>query len=294
MRLPRWLPRASQPALLSLLLAGGAAAQTTAQTAPAIPEGYSAVPFLSEAPQQSFAEPGQVLEEGVDYGAVMVTNKGTLVLDLFEEDAPQTVNNFVFLARHHFYDGIVFHRVLDGFMAQTGDPTGTGTGGPGYQFDDEVTPDLTFDEAGILAMANAGPDTNGSQFFITFAETPWLNGAHTIFGEVTEGLEVLDTLERVDPSHSQEVPNLVVPPSDPLSVLQEQGVTLAGDPGTTVEAYLTEKLGAFPPMGERFEVDGFTGLVGQGEGGAPLVGFYTAQAEPDVIESVTVIKRNAE
>ena len=285
MRLPR-LPLA----LAGLLLAGGAVAQNT----PEIPEGYTAVPFLSEEPQQDFAEPEQVLEEGKDYGAVLVTNKGTLVLDLYENETPETVNNFVFLARHHFYDGVVFHRVLEDFMAQTGDPTGTGTGGPGYEFDDEIVDDLSFDSAGILAMANAGPGTNGSQFFITFAETPWLDGAHTIFGEVTGGMEVLDELERIDPSQSQATPDLVVNPSDPLSAAQ--GAALTGDPETTVEAYLTEKLGAFPQPGEPFEVDGVSGVVGQGQDGAPLVGFFTdaaeTQAEPDVIESLTIIEKD--
>ena len=273
-----------------LLLTGSALAQTS----PEIPEGYTAVPFLSEAPQQDFAEPEQVLEEGKDYGAVLVTNKGTLTLELFEEETPETVNNFVFLALNHFYDGIVFHRVLDGFMAQTGDPTGTGTGGPGYQFDDEIVDALSFDSAGILAMANAGPGTNGSQFFITFAETPWLDGAHTIFGEVTGGMEVLDKLERVDPSGGQDAPNLVVEPGDPLSVVQDQGVAEDGDPETTVEAYLSETLGAFPNIGERFEVGGVVGVVGQADGGAPLVGFYTDQGEPDVIESLTIIEKDAE
>ena len=280
--------------LAGLLLAGGAVAQNTPdQNTPDIPEGYTAVPFLSEEPKQSFTEPQQVLEKGKDYGAVLVTNKGTLTLDLFETETPETVNNFVFLARHHFYDGVVFHRVLDGFMAQTGDPTGTGTGGPGYEFGDEIVDALSFDSAGILAMANAGPGTNGSQFFITFAETPWLDGAHTIFGEVTSGVEVLDDLERIDPSGSQEAPNLVVEPSDPLSVVQAQGVATDGDPKTTVEAYLTETLGAFPKIGERFEVAGIVGLVGQADGGAPLVGFYTTQGEPDVIESLTIIEKDA-
>ena len=281
--------RSTLVALAGLLLAGGAAAQNT----PEIPEGYTAVPFLSEEPQQDFTEPEQVLERGKDYGAVLVTNKGTLTLDLFESETPETVNNFVFLARHHFYDGIVFHRVLDGFMAQTGDPTGTGTGGPGYEFDDEIVDSLSFDSAGILAMANAGPGTNGSQFFITFAETPWLDGAHTIFGEVTDGTEVLDKLERVDPSGGQDAPNLVVEPGDPLSVVQAQGVAEDGDPETTVEAYLTETLGAFPNIGERFEVGGVVGVVGQADGGAPLVGFYTEQGEPDVIESLTIIEKDA-
>jgi cyclophilin family peptidyl-prolyl cis-trans isomerase len=109
------------------------------------------------------------------------------------------VNNFVFLAREGFYDNTTFHRVLEDFMAQAGDPTGTGAGGPGYRFQDEIVPGLEFDRPGLLAMANAGPGTNGSQFFITFEPVPWLDGRHTIFGEVLEGQEVLDQLTRRDP-----------------------------------------------------------------------------------------------
>lgn len=123
-------------------------------------------------------------------------------MELFDDQAPKTVNNFVFLARNGFYDGTTFHRVLDGFMAQGGDPTGTGMGGPGYQFEDEISPDLTFDRPGLLAMANSGPNTNGSQFFITFVPTPHLNGLHTIFGEVIEGMDVVEGITRRDPDQN--------------------------------------------------------------------------------------------
>ena len=116
-----------------------------------------------------------------------------------------TVNNFVFLAREGFYNDTTFHRVLEGFMAQAGDPTGTGSGGPGYQFEDEIVPNLTFDRPGLLAMANAGPGTNGSQFFITFAPTDWLNGMHTIFGEVIEGQDVLNQITLRDPGQPTDV-----------------------------------------------------------------------------------------
>lgn len=162
-------------------------------------EGYQEAPKLSETPQTSFTQAEKVLEAGKDYLAVIDTNKGRIVIDLFQDDAPMTVNNFVFLARHGFYDGVVFHRVLEDFMAQTGDPTGSGRGGPGYQFGDETTNGKSHTGKGILSMANAGPGTNGSQFFITFIETPWLDGKHTVFGQVVEGLEVLDALERIDP-----------------------------------------------------------------------------------------------
>ncbi|MEX2540370.1 MAG: peptidylprolyl isomerase [Trueperaceae bacterium] len=150
----------------------------------------------------TFSEAEQVLEPGVDYRAVLETSKGRMVIDLFEDRAPRTVNNFVFLALNRYYDGVAFHRVLEDFMAQTGDPTGTGRGGPGYTFADEIETSLTHEAAGTVSMANAGPDTNGSQFFITFQATPWLDGRHAVFGRVVEGEEVLGELRRVDPSRA--------------------------------------------------------------------------------------------
>ena len=136
------------------------------------------------------------------YQAVLVTEKGDVRVELFADKAPMTVNNFIFLARAGYYDGITFHRVLADFMAQTGDPTGTGGGGPGYVFEDEITHGLLFDQEGLLAMANAGPGTNGSQFFITFGPTPWLNGLHTIFGKVLDGMDVLRSLTLRDPNEN--------------------------------------------------------------------------------------------
>ncbi len=139
------------------------------------------------------------------FATVKMEKGGEFVIQLFPDKAPITVDNFVKLARQGFYDGTTFHRVLDGFMAQGGDPTGTGSGGPGYQFEDEFS-DLTFDKAGILAMANSGPNTNGSQFFITYAPTEWLNGLHTIFGQVIEGMEVVNGLTRRDPGANPDYP----------------------------------------------------------------------------------------
>jgi peptidyl-prolyl cis-trans isomerase A (cyclophilin A) len=127
--------------------------------------------------------------------ATIETSKGTIELELFPDDAPGTVANFEKLASEGFYDGLIFHRVIADFMIQGGDPTGTGTGGPGYTFEDECPPDgPTFNQAGRLAMANAGPGTNGCQFFVTLAETPWLNGRHTIFGQVTGGYDVVEAI----------------------------------------------------------------------------------------------------
>jgi cyclophilin family peptidyl-prolyl cis-trans isomerase len=137
------------------------------------------------------------------YRARIETDSGTMVLRLFADKAVNTVNNFVFLAREGFYDGTIFHRVIKDFMAQGGDPTGTGTGGPGYRFGDEFHPALAHDKPGILSMANAGPNTNGSQFFITYVPTPWLDRKHSVFGELIGGLEVLNSIVPRDPSRPE-------------------------------------------------------------------------------------------
>jgi peptidyl-prolyl cis-trans isomerase B (cyclophilin B) len=129
--------------------------------------------------------------------ATMHTNHGAIAVELFDEDAPKTVDNFLKLARDGFYDGVIFHRVIPDFMIQGGDPTGTGTGGPGYSFEDEINDHKV--ERGALAMANAGPDTNGSQFFVvTTQAAPWLDGKHTVFGRVTDGMDVVDEISEVE------------------------------------------------------------------------------------------------
>ena len=137
------------------------------------------------------------IDTSAQYTATVRTSNGPISVELFASQAPITVNNFVFLARDGFYNGVTFHRVIPGFMIQGGDPTGTGGGGPGYNFEDEILPSLVFDRHGIMAMANSGPNTNGSQFFITVAPTPHLNGAHTIFGQVTGGLEIITSISTV-------------------------------------------------------------------------------------------------
>src|SRR3954452_3374099 len=137
--------------------------------------------------------------------ATMETNHGTIELELFPDDAPKTVGNFVKLAEDGFYDGVIFHRVIEGFMIQGGDPTGTGSGGPGYQFEDEANDHRVV--RGALAMANAGPNTNGSQFFIVTADdASWLDGKHTVFGRVTSGMDVVDTISSV-PKDSRDRPH---------------------------------------------------------------------------------------
>ncbi len=149
------------------------------------------------------APPRMAIDPSKGYVATIRTKYGDIVADLFADKAPVTVNNFVFLAREHFYDGVTFHRVIPDFMAQTGDPTGTGRGGPGYRFNDEPGAlALRHDGPGILSMANAGPNTNGSQIFITYAATPHLDGKHGVFGRVTEGMDVLWALTARDPQRA--------------------------------------------------------------------------------------------
>ena len=130
--------------------------------------------------------------------AVFETNHGTFEIELFEDKAPITVKNFIDLAEKGFYNGLIFHRVIDGFMIQGGDPNGTGTGGPGYVIPDEFHKDLKHDSEGVLSMANAGPNTGGSQFFITLAATPWLDGHHSVFGKVVKGMDVVREIGKVD------------------------------------------------------------------------------------------------
>jgi peptidylprolyl isomerase/peptidyl-prolyl cis-trans isomerase B (cyclophilin B) len=205
--------------------AGAAATDTPVAATPAPPEAAPAVTAGAKVPPPAelaegaasklepaarndmyTAPPEMTIDETKYYYATFKTDHGDIKVQLFADRAPKTVNNFVFLSREGYYNNTVFHRVLDGFMAQAGDPTGTGAGGPGYEFGDEFFPGLVFDRPGLLAMANRGPGTNGSQFFITFAPTDWLNNLHTIFGEVTEGQDVLNSLTRRDPNGATDFP----------------------------------------------------------------------------------------
>lgn len=142
--------------------------------------------------------PEMVIDAAKSYTATVTTSRGVITLALDAKSAPKTVNNFVFLSKDGFYDGVVFHRVIPDFMVQGGDPTGTGRGGPGYRFEDEFDGNPNTHQRGVISMANAGPGTNGSQFFITHVDCAWLNGKHTVFGKVTSGLEVVDTIQQGD------------------------------------------------------------------------------------------------
>jgi peptidyl-prolyl cis-trans isomerase B (cyclophilin B) len=142
--------------------------------------------------------PEMIIDPKKRYRVTIETNRGQIEVELYPQYAPKTVNNFVFLAREGFYDGVTFHRVIDNFVIQGGDPTGTGSGGPGYRFEDEVKNNPLKHETGVLSMANAGPNTNGSQFFITHSPQPHLNGKHTVFGKVINGIDVVNAIKQGD------------------------------------------------------------------------------------------------
>lgn len=167
--------------LIALALIAIVALTGCAQSAPQTPS----------APEAAKQQPGK---NGI---AVFETSKGVFKLELFEDKAPKTTKNFIDLVNKGFYNGIIFHRVIDGFMIQSGDPNGNGTGGPGYSIADEFSPSLKHDSAGVLSMANRGPNTGGSQFFITLAPTPWLDNKHAVFGKVIEGLDVVKAIGKV-------------------------------------------------------------------------------------------------
>jgi peptidyl-prolyl cis-trans isomerase B (cyclophilin B) len=149
-------------------------------------------------PNQYKSAPEMAIDPSKKFTATFKTSRGEIVCDLFAKDAPKTVNNFVFLAKDKFYDGLNFHRVINDFMVQGGCPEGSGRGGPGYKFEDEVKNNPNKHKVGSLSMANAGPNTNGSQFFITHIATDWLNGKHTVFGQVTKGQEIVDSIKQGD------------------------------------------------------------------------------------------------
>jgi cyclophilin family peptidyl-prolyl cis-trans isomerase len=150
-------------------------------------------------PNQWASPPAMQIDPQKTYTATLQTDLGDITVELFADKTPRTVNNFIFLARQGFYDGTIFHRVIANFMAQGGDPLGTGTGGPGYRFADEFHPSLRHSQPGVLSMANAGANTNGSQFFLTHVSTPWLDNKHSVFGQVIKGMDVLLSIPERDP-----------------------------------------------------------------------------------------------
>lgn len=173
---------------------------------------------LQTGTKQFASVPEMQIDPAKKYTAtVKMAKGGEFIIELYPDKAPVTVNSFVFLARQGFFNGLTFHRVIENFMAQGGDPTGTGMGGPGYKFENEDS-DLTFDKAGVVAMANSGRDTNGSQFFITFGPTPQLNGDYTIFGQVISGMDVVNGLRRRDPNQN---PNFTGDAIETITIVEE-------------------------------------------------------------------------
>jgi cyclophilin family peptidyl-prolyl cis-trans isomerase len=179
------------------------------------PKDYDALSRIAEllalSGMQFESCPSQVIQPGKEYTATLHTSKGDIVIELLADKAPTTVNSFVFLAQNGWFDNITFHRVIPGFVAQTGDPSATGIGNPGYYINNEIDPTLKYDREGMVGMANSGPDTNGSQFFITLGPAPHLNDSYTIFGRVLEGMDVAKSLTERDPQ-----PGQTLPPGDKL------------------------------------------------------------------------------
>lgn len=234
-------------ALMLSLVGTGALAQE-----PASPADLCGAATPAETPEnRQFEAAEQVIEEGVDYRAIFCTDAGPIYIDLYEGLTPITVNNFVFLAQQGYYNNTIFHRVIEGFMAQGGDPTGTGMGSPGYQFEDEFVNYLVFDTPGLLAMANGGPGTNGSQFFITTVPTPHLDFGHTIFGEVLEGQENVEAIQLRDPEQADApattIETILIVTADEVTSTFEE-MTLTGD----------DALLAFDELQEGLELPGFT------------------------------------
>lgn len=197
-----WLVIGGAVLVVGLIVFFSLREQQNSQPATGGSGGSVAAAIQAGCTSQSSPCPGVVIDPTKQYSATVKMQKGgEFTIQLLADKAPVTVNSFVYLAQKGFFNGVTFHRVLDGFMAQGGDPTGTGGGGPGYQFVNEDS-DLTFDKAGVVAMANAGRDTNGSQFFVTFAPQPNLNGGYTIFGQVTDGMDVVNGITRRDPQQN--------------------------------------------------------------------------------------------
>lgn len=184
--------------ILVLVILSSVSCGGTAPSPPPAPAPKPSPPALAPKPKTYSSPPSMIIDTNKRYTAIIETEKGNLLLELFVSDTPVTVNNFVFLAREGFYDGTTFHRVIPGFMAQGGDPTGTGMGGAGYKFADEFTSHTH--EAGTLSMANSGPDTNSCQFFITFTPQHGLDNKHTVFGQLIEGMGVLGKLTPRNPN----------------------------------------------------------------------------------------------
>ncbi len=257
--------------IIALAIIVALSASAIAQDLPT-PQDLCAAAEPAPLTMMQFAEAERAIEPGLDYRAMFCTSAGAIYVDLYEALTPVTVNNFVFLAGQGYYDSSTFHRVIRDFMAQGGDPTGTGRGGPGYQFKDEPVGFLTFDRSGLLAMANAGPGTNGSQFFITTAPTPHLNYKHTIFGDVLVGQDVVEAIRERDPSTASdagETLHTVLIISDPAQVKSSDAAladATAEDVGAAFASFTEGLPPALPLDAERsgyFSTEDLAGTVAE-------------------------------
>jgi len=242
------------------------------------------VEFLTDEPVREFGKAEWVLQPSRDYWALIKTSKGNIYIDLFEREAPRTVNNFVFLTLNRYYEDVPFHRVLEGFMAQTGDPTGTGRGNPGYFFNDEFNSLLTHNQKGVVSMANTGPNSNGSQFFITFGNTTPLDYKHNIFGLAKSGLDVLDKIQRIDPNNASNL----LRPSSPVDYSAELGVSLRSNkPNATIEDVIMAEFGGMPELYNVFKLQDYWAVLQQGSTPDEVfVGFWQPA---DIMEQVYIL-----
>jgi cyclophilin family peptidyl-prolyl cis-trans isomerase/FKBP-type peptidyl-prolyl cis-trans isomerase 2 len=233
------------------LLVGGCGGEATVTSTPT----HTPAPMPTRAPGEP---PPMIIDQSRQYTAIIETEEGNLTLELFAADVPVTVNNFIFLAREGFYDGITFHRVIAGFMAQGGDPTGTGAGGPGYTFPDEFSQHTH--DAGALSMANSGPDTNGSQFFITYAPQHGLDERHSVFGRLIKGMDVLENLTPRDPRQSPDYTGDAI-----IRVTIEEAVKTQAEVGDTVRVHYTGRLGNGTEFDSSLEREPLQFTIGLGQ-----------------------------
>ena len=217
---------------------------------------------------------------------MLETTQGRILIDLLEENAPTTVNNFIFLALNHYYDNVPFHRVIEEFIAQTGDHTGTSWGGPGYWLEPEIDPSLSHLIEGMVSMASDGEKSSGSQFFFTLDPSPDLDGQYTIFGKVVEGLDVLRNLQTLN---IQEDPSIFANLQDSLALLAIQGIELSGDEDISLEDYILELYGELPELEERFKIN-FVDAVILND---PVIDelFIAFWPMPDLIEQLYIVEK---
>ncbi len=248
-------------------------------------EKYYIVPFITDKPLRKFDKALDMLEPNQDYYAFIETSKGTMLVDIFEDKTPKTVNNFVFLSLNHFYENLDFFNVIDGFIAQTGDPSGTGSGGAGYLFDDEIYTAYSHGAAGVVSMANSGPNTNSSQFLFTLGPAPRLDRNNSIFGAVVAGVEVLPLLEKTDLSDPIAIASL----DNSLGLLAIQGINLDANEDLSLKEYIESKLGNLPEENARANIDNYSFIISANPQTDKLaVSFYN---KPDIIKSIIILQK---